>query len=86
MKKLFVILGLFSGLQAAASHIYFQNPTYCQADWSCDVVSANWRDALDICDEEAFARTPATVYQSQNGKMTFKGYGCYDPIYSGGGN
>ncbi len=86
MKKLILVLGLFSGLQAAASYIYFQNPTYCRTDWTCDIVSTDWSNALEVCEKEAFARTPATVYQNQNGKMTFKGYGCYDPLYVGGGN
>lgn len=85
MKKIIFAISTLSALQASASHIYFQNPTYCRATWTCEVVSTSWRGALEICDNEAFARTPATVYQDVNGEMTFKGYGCYDPVYSGGG-
>jgi hypothetical protein len=85
MKKLIFAIGLFSVLQAGASHIYFQNPTYCRASWTCDVVSTTWKSALDACKNEVYATTPATVYQDVNGKMELKGYGCYDPIYSGGG-
>ena len=85
MKKLILVFGALLALQANASHIYFQNPTYCRASWTCDVVSASWRGALEICENEPWARTPATVYQDIGGEMTLKGYGCYDPIYSGGG-
>jgi hypothetical protein len=87
MKKMafvFALIGL--SVAQANTHIYFQNPTYCRAHWTCDIVSTDWRTATSVCAKEPWANQVATVYQQENDVMSLKGYGCFDPLYTGGPN
>ena len=80
MKK--IILGtaiLVSALAAnAESFSYYSNPTYCNVNWNCDIVSTDMSEAANFCISRGFSGT-ATVYERASGqKPVLKGYGCLE--------
>ncbi len=79
MKNLILTLAL-SLVSAQAFASYTSNPTFCRADWKCEIVSTSFHEASAYCAKVPFTLGTAAVYEYAAGSHIshFKGYGCLD--------